>query len=98
MRQHQAIDVLLPALGPLAIVLTNNGWAVAQDVRYLLKRGSFFQESGRQCVAKPMTMSVLDARFLEDRSQSLPSDACHRSARRLATPEIVRTVLGSVAW
>ena len=37
MGQHQAIDVILPALGPLTIVLADDGWAVAQDVRYLLK-------------------------------------------------------------
>jgi hypothetical protein len=48
-----------------------------KDVRYLLKRGSFFQESGRRRVAEPMAVGVLDAGFLEDRPQRLPSDACH---------------------
>ena len=43
MREHEPINVRLPALGPLAVVFTDNCRTVPQNVRHLFERGALFE-------------------------------------------------------
>jgi hypothetical protein len=47
MGEHEAVDVRLPPLRPLAVVLPNDVRAVPEYVRDLFKRGTLRQQPGR---------------------------------------------------
>lgn len=66
MGEHEAIDVVLPAFGPLAVVLPNDVWAVPQNVRHLLEGSPVLLQAGRQGMAEAVRMRVLHAGLLEN--------------------------------
>jgi hypothetical protein len=61
MGHHEPVDVVLPARRPLAIVLSDDRGAVAEDVRHLLEGSPLFQEPGGERVTITMSVGVLHA-------------------------------------
>jgi hypothetical protein len=93
MGQHEPVNVVLPALGPLAVVLSNHRRAVPQDVGYLLKGGFFFQQPCRQGVTVTVCVGVFYARFLEYGCERPFGDAYDRAPGGYSIPEVVRAIL-----
>jgi hypothetical protein len=85
-RKHGSVDVVLPALRPLAVVLSNNRRAVPQDVRWQFERGAIRQKPGGQRVPVAVRVGILHARFLKHRRQRSLGDSHDRSLSRVPVP------------
>src|SRR5215813_13357804 len=96
MGEHEPVDLVLSALGPLPVMLPNHYLRVAQDVRDLLETSPFPEQTGSKCVAVTMGVSVLYARLLENCGQRPFRNSHDRAPRREPIPEVAFAVASGV--